>query len=149
MKRIKFELGFDPENVIDLAEEHRMVVFNPINGDLAKGRYVVEISNKPIGNNVQHIVDYVIVNWDTLNKTGWNVAVYCDDNLNFHIGMVYVTDCASCAVDTCVQMGNSYMLDNGGIVKPYIKSELTKVETLYRRKQWLDKFKTFKTIEIC
>lgn len=145
---MKNNIDFNIEEIFAQADTNGYVIFNPLTGVVADEEFAVEINSKPISRKELHVVDYILTNLETLNKTNWNLVIFCTDQNHYEVGMMYVTDSIECAVDTAYNVGEGRVYSKyGEYIKPYnIADCLTTVQEKLVRMAWVENYKSFKRI---
>lgn len=151
-KTIKFELNFSVEELLTSATKRGVVLVNPLTGNIPvmEDVYMVDIITREIRGTELDVVNFVVNNWETFTKTGWYLALYCNANGEYHIGLMYVTGCIMKAVDTAHHVGcDHFISSNNEYIKSYCFDDcFTLTQELVIRKRWIDDYKKYQIIEL-
>ncbi len=145
---MKNNIDFNVEELFAIANTNGMVVFNPLTNEVVKKEFMVEILSMPITGNEIDVVNFILVNIDTISKTDWYVVIFCGDSEDYEIGLMYATDVIENAMDTAKRLGeNRVYSKHDEYIKAYSTSHcITEVQERLARREWIDNYKLYKRI---
>lgn len=149
MRKTKLSIRIDINKLLKDAEEKNMSIINPITGGDVSGKFLVSIRDKKINGTKVDVKNYLVSNWDAFTSTGWGLVLYCTNEKEYTIGIMYTTECIECALDTATLLEENHFLGiDGHYYRVYAADFLTDVQKFVNRKRWLEDFYSFKIMNL-